>query len=259
MRSRSKIDITDDQALSLLSQASRKIALRTLCFEGREGIQLNALTTPFSSTLMEVDLPTDRIAQILRVYMVTPGSCQPLKHTSIPQMEGRQIRLYDSSGPGNSPQWLTLPAQPYPVASCTIGAGYSPLPMFPGAPPQYYLRGITRIGVVPAPLVSATLVIDTYSMPGTFLPIEQMPASEQFSPFPALFLDALCFRAAAVFYHSDQSVGSDSMEASALASFEEALADCISYTDNFNQDDPQGPNILTHRTFYSAQRSGAYW
>jgi len=251
--------ITDDGALIWLSQAQRKIAERTLCFEGREGIQLNPAATPFQSTVMEVNLPTDRIARIKRVYMVTPGSFQRLKHTSIPQMEGDQIRLYDTSGTNFSPQWTSLPAEPYPIGSCYVGVGYSPLPMWPGSPPQYYLRGITRIGVVPAPIAPATLVLDTHPMPANFLPIETMPAVNQESPFPYLFIDALCFTAAAIFYHSDQSVGSDSLESDALANAAEALKDCISLTDNFNEDDPQGPQILTHRSFYAAQRSGAYW
>jgi hypothetical protein len=251
--------INDDTALMWLSQASRKIAERTLCFEGRKAIQLNPTTVPFSSTVMEVDLPCDEIARIKRVYMVTPGSFQRLKHTSIPQMEGDQIRLYDSSGTNFSPQWVSLPAEPYPIGSCYVGAGYSPLPMWPGSPPAYYLRGITRIGVVPAPIAPATLCLDIHPMPANFLPIEQLPAAEQTSPFPFLFIDALCFTAAAIFYHSDQSVGSDSLEADALVNADAALKDCISYTDNFNEDDPQGPQLLTHRTFFEAQRLGAYW
>jgi hypothetical protein len=191
---------------------------------------------------------------IQRVYMAGPGFAQRLTHTSIPQMEGDQLRIYDNSAPQETPQWLVLPAEPYPVASCISGVGYNPMPMFPGRRPSYYLRGIGRIGVVPAPMSSYWLVLDIVEMPKEF---DQ--AIEQ-SPFPDDFKEALAWYMASFAYHSDQSVGGDSLEADALANYNRCLAKLQSWVSNINEDDPQGPYMLTHRSFYeaSAGRAGSY-
>lgn len=267
--------ITDDQALSLIAQGSRNVAKRTRAIEGRQGIQVG-IQQPNMPALQEWQLPTDRIVAIRRVYMVTQGSCQRLKHTSIPQMEGDQLRIFGNeqfsstvfgnqgwigqtttSVPGSVNQyWQTLPPQPYPIASCYRGVGYSPLPMYPGAPPSYYLRGTTVIGIVPRPIAAAMLVLDTYAMPQDFILTAFLAAGLQESPFPMDFKEAICWDAARIFYHSDQSVGTDSLEADAAANYENSVKDLISWTDNFNEDDPQGPQLLTHRQFYGAERLG---
>lgn len=251
---------SEAQMYQWISQAQREVARETRCLEGRRGIRTQI-------NLPEYPLP--RLVGIRRVYMAGPGFAQRLVHTSIPQMEGDQLRIYDqtnstsSSLPGTStvgssggnftPQWLTLQPAPYPVSNLDFGIGYNPLPMIPGRRPAYYLRGIGRIGVVPAPSAQYWLVLDIAE---TTDEIDPVTAAATASPFPDDFKEALSWYALHFAYHSDQSVGSDSLEADAMQNYAACLGKLQSFVSNINEDDPQGPYMLTHRSFYEAATSG---
>lgn len=257
---------SDTQLYQWISQAQREVARETRAIEGRKGIQV-------VSGIQEYVLPP--LVSIKRVYVAGPGWAQRITHTSIPIMEGDQLRIYDQSGPAAAPgtsttgmnsqfgggsytpQWLTLQPEPYPVANCGYGTlGYMPLPMFPGQRPQYYLRGIGRIGLVPPPLGNYFIVLDIYEMPKE---IDASNPANVPSPFPDDFKEAISWYAAAFAYHSDQEAGSDSLESDALARYNTCLAKLHSFVSNINEDDPQGPYMLTHRAYYEANASrGGY-
>lgn len=223
------------QQLRFASIAQRDVARETRPIQGRRGI---ATQVGFG------EYPLFPHNGIIRVYMSGPGFVQRLTHTSIPQMEGDQLRIYDNSAPNNTPQWMVLPPAPFPVPTALAGIGYSPLPMFPGSRPEYYLRGLGVIGVVPAPLSVYNLIVEHYTKPDEFATV--------FSPsiFDMDWVEAIAWYMASLAYHSDQSVGSDSLEAAALARYSGALGKMQSLVSNVNEDDPQGPQILTHRSFF---------
>jgi len=243
---------SEAQMYQWVSQAQREVARETRCLRGRRSIQTQ-------NGMQEYTLP--RLVGIERVYIAGPGWSQRIVHTSIPQMEGDQLRIYDQSGSqqGGSqtytPQWLSLPAAPYPVENCNFGFGYNPLPMIAGARPAYYLRGIGRIGLVPAPLGNYWLVLDIAEMPEE---INVATVANTTSPFPDDFKEAIAWYALTFAYHSDQSVGADSLEADAMTNYTRCLAKLQSFVSNINEDDPQGPQMLTHRSFYEAYAHGTY-
>jgi hypothetical protein len=240
---------TDTQWYQWISQAQREVARETRAIEGRKGIQVQ-------SGFPEYTLP--RMVSLKRVYIAGPGWAQRITHTSIPQMEGDQLRIYDQSGANQTPQWLTLPAAPYPVENCDFNTfGYNPLPMFPGRRPAYYLRGIGRIGLVPVPLGNYWLVLDIYEMPSEII-VATADTTE--SPFPDDWVEAISWYALSFAYHSDQETGDNSLESDALSNYSRCLAKLQSFVTNINEDDPQGPQILTHRAFYeaAARNGGGY-
>lgn len=256
---------SEAQMYQWISQAQREIARETRCFEGRKCIQLQP-------NLQEYPLP--KLVGIKRVYVAGPGWAQRITHTSIPQMEGDQLRIYDQSGTGSTtaqpnsgnvtgagmntftPVWLTLPPAPYPVENSDFGIGYNPLPMIPGRRPQYYLRGIGRIGLVPPPIASYFLVLDIAE---TTEEIDVATVTSLESPFPDDFKEALSWYTLHFAYHSDQSVGADSLAADAMANYMACLAKMQSFVHNINEDDPEGPYMLTHRAFYEAAATGPGW
>jgi hypothetical protein len=232
---------TDVQFYQWISQAQREVARETRAIEGRVGIQAQV-------GLPEYTLP--RMVSLKRVYIAGPGWSQRITHTSVPQMEGDQLRIYDQSAPQQTPQWLVLPPAPYPVSNCDFGTfGYNPLPMFPGRRPSYYLRGIGRIGLVPVPLGNYWLVLDIYEMPAE---IDSTDPTNVESPFPDDWVEAISWYALSFAYHSDQETGDNSLESDALTNYNRCLAKLLSYVSNINEDDPQGPTMLTHRAYYEA-------
>lgn len=228
-----------NSTLELLSNAQREIARETRWLSGRYAVTIKP-------NIQEYGLPD--IVGIRRVYMMTATGPQRLTRTSIPQMEGDQQRLYDQTGANYTPQWMVLPAAPYPIANTQLGAGWSPIPMFPGQRPQWYLREPGNIGVVPVnTIVSFPLVIDVTDFP------QEVQALDDISPFARDFKEPIAYYMCKLAYFSDQAVGSDSLEAAALVNYEQSLAKRQSFIASFEEEAPQGPQILTHRTFFGAR------
>jgi hypothetical protein len=236
---------TDTQLLGFISQCQADVATKVRPYEGRIGIQLQP---PQQEYAFKEPIPVG----VLRVYIVGPGFMQRLPYTTIADLEGEQIRMYDQSAPNNSPQWLVLPPAPYPVQNCQIGTiGYSPLPMQPGQRPEYYMRGKGIIGITYPPISAYTLVTDIWPMP------TEIQTDQDQLPFDYTWKTVLGWGTAMFAYSSDQSVGSDSLAADAERQYEKAIAVKMGWVSDFNDDDPQGPRMLTHRSFYMA-RSGSW-
>lgn len=239
---------SDSQALSFLSDAQRDMARELRCIEGRYGIQ----TIPNQGLY-----PLPETIAILRVYMAGPGFCQRLKPTSIPQMEGDDLRMFGDYGQNYTPRWLTLPSAPYPVQNCQFGAiGYTAGPTFPGSPPEYYLRGIGAIGMVPTPNFVYNLILDVIDLP------PELQNMNDSLVFGFDFREPMMWNMAHFAYHSDQSVGADSLEAGALSNYAVSMAKRQDMLKNFNEDDPSGPLLLTHRSFFQPRQGGGqggYW
>lgn len=224
---------SDADVLTLASMAQRDMARETRWLEGRLGI---------ATTIgqQEYALP-DVVVGLLRVYMMTATGPQRLARTSIPQMEGDQLRMYDQSAANYTSQWSALPPAPYPVASGAFGVGYSALPMFPGTRPEFYRRG-ANIGVVPAPLFVYTLVIDIHALP------PELRTLDDVSPLPLDWKEACAWKMCALAYFADQNTD---LETVANARYAEALSKQQSWVSGLDEDVPGGPQILTHRSFYA--------
>jgi hypothetical protein len=234
---------SDSDAMTLASQAQRDVARETRWLVGRYAIQ----TVPGQQ---EYAMRREIVA-LERVYVVTSTGPQQLRPTSIPKMTGEQLRLYDSSAANFTSQWYALPPAPYPIASAgAYGVGWSALPMFPGQPPQYYLRG-ANIGLVPALSVSLPIVTDVKDMPPEFVALTDV------SPFPLDWKETIAWKMCALAYYADQA---DDMENKAMQRYGDGLSKLISWVSNLDEGDQQGPQILTHRTFFEAPGGyGARW
>ena len=223
-----------NSTLELASQAQREVARESRWLEGRYAINIQP-------NIQEYGLPD--IVGIKRVYMMTATGPQRLTRTSIPQMEGDHQRLYDQTAANYTSQWSVLPAAPYPIANSQLGGGWSPVPMFPGQRPQYYRRG-GNIGVVPVNTITRwPLVIDVTDYPYEFQSVLDDSA------FSRDWKEPIAWYMCKLAYFSDQSVGADSLEAAALANFEKSMAKMESLVSNIEVEDPQGPQIITHRCF----------
>jgi len=239
-------DVPD--GIAFLSDAQRSMARELRCIEGRIGWQTQ-LKVP------EYVLP--ELVAIKRVYMCGPGFAQRLRPTSVPMMEGDDLRLYDNQGTNFSPVWTTLPPAPYPVASCVATIGYTPGPRsFIGSPPEYYLRGVGVIGVSPPPLAVYMLVLDTIVMP------DEVTATTQELLLIRDMREALAWYMGYLAYSSDKNIGSDSLAADAMANFTRQLGKHTDWAKNINEDEQNAMAPLTHRAFYQAchdTRWGDWW
>jgi hypothetical protein len=229
-----------NSTLLLASVAQKDVARETRWLRGRKLL-------PVQAGIGEYKMTFERVA-IERAYMLTASGPQRLRPTTKAQMTGDQLRLYDSTGANFTPQWQNIPAAPYPVSNAQVGPGWFALPMFPGAAPQYYIES-DLFGIVPMPSAPYNIYLDIRDMPGDFVNLEQL------SPFHMDWREAIGWKMCALAYFSDQD---ETNQGLANAEYDKALAKLHVKASNDNEEDPEGPQILTHRTFYSAGKFGGF-
>jgi len=222
-----------NSTLILADLAQREVARETRWLKGRQLMQTQPNIGEYKITFQRVS--------ILRAYILTASGPQRLAPTTMSQMTGDQLRLYDQSAKNYTPQWQAIPPEPYPVANGSFGVGFFALPMMPGRRPQYYIEG-DMLGIVPVPSASYGIYLDTKAMP------QKLVAVDQNSEFPDDWVESIGQKMVALAYQADQD---DAGEAKADTRFKEALAKTIWWAQNDNEEDPEGPQILTHRSFYS--------
>lgn len=230
---------SDADMLTLEAPALRSVARDVEWPEG--SVQFS--TVP---SVNEYTLPN--LAKLLRVYIVSGNQPQIIQPTSIPVMQGNAIEMYDQSGGANGfePQWLAQGAATYPVSNAAFGGGNSPIPYFPGQPPQYYMRGTARIGFVPAPVQAYNVIIDMIPMPAS------PAATTDLLYFPDDFAEAIAWKICEQAWVGDsQRSGNDSTwPGLAAQKYEQAVAKLRSWKENFNPTLPRRPQIFTYRSMF---------
>jgi hypothetical protein len=123
------------------------------------------------------------MVDLLRVYVAG----QILPKTSIPNLEGDQIQLFDQTAPNFIPQWVYQGTLSYPVSSDTGGPFGMGLPWQSGDRPQYYKRG-GNLGIVPPPANAVTIQIDGVPVANTLVQYTDQTI------LPYMATDAICWK-----------------------------------------------------------------
>lgn len=200
---------SDTDLITLFNTAQRAVGLRiewpeaTLTAQG--GTQAN---------VQEYALP--EIAAVLRVYV----GGQLLTPTTIGNLEGDNLEMWDMTAPTYQPQWIyqsQTNAQAFPMPG--INGGNYPvgtsMPWYQGARPQYYMRG-GNIGLMPPPIANGyTFTIDVVPNPAETANVEDL------STFPFDFQEALMWKMCSLAHKADND---DEQANNSDMQFEKAIA-----------------------------------
>jgi hypothetical protein len=227
-----------NSSVELANRAHQELARDTRWLKGRWAFQ----TTP---GVYEYFITFPRVS-VERAYIMTANGPQQLAPTTKALLSGEQLRLYDQTANGNTPQWTQLPSQTFPVANNQLGVGFTGGPMFPGYRPAYYIESDV-FGLLPPPAGIYWVALDIKAFPYKFENLDDI------SPFHDDWIQAIAQRMCAMAYFSDQD---DGMYNLAMTEYNNQLKACISEAENDNEEYSEGPQLLTHRTFYAAGKFG---
>lgn len=218
---------TEAELLGLVSDAQR---LLTRVCKWPKGVLLGTTI----ANQMEYTLP-----EVERVdYVYIAG--QPILPTTVEALQGNQIGFYDETATGYTPQWISAPAEAYPVASNMGGYNAMALPFYPGDRPQYYRRG-GNIGFVPPPGGAYPIMVYCIPVPAA------VTNDAQLLVFPSQAKEALAWRVVADEMFAD---GNESMMEKAEAKYQENLKILLGSLKGIDHERPSGPMVRTYRNQY---------
>lgn len=177
--------VNDPALLMYISQAQKDVAMEVR----RPGATWTFTTAPLVNP---GTLPEYRIKPFVDVKRVKLNGLL-LVPTRIPDLEGAQIQLWDTTSTNYGTQWENATMQTYPPAGsggATLGGYPQPttLPWVVGARPEYYLRDDAQIGFVPPPVQPAVASMDVIKMPSP------LTSLGDYSDFDDMFLDLIGWR-----------------------------------------------------------------
>lgn len=175
---------------------------------------------------------------------------QLLVPTSIPNMDGVQIQLFDTSGTNNQPAWQTQTSVAFPDVT---GAGFpqpvNGMPFIIGGMPKYYIRDLAQIGFVPPPNGQYPVTIDVITMPSALSTTSDVTVWDQ------VYLGALGWRTAQLCHLANSADPQRQVRAQICQQeWLDAVGRLRTWRRTSNTGNPGGITVLNMRTSNNAPR-----